>query len=314
MKVSIIIPVYKGAGFLSVLLSKLSEQNYKDYELIVIDSSSPDDSALIAASFNARVITIKKQDFDHGGTRSLGGKESQGDVIIYLTQDVIPFDNNSIGNILKPFNAELKDTTPTGAVYGRQIAHLNATPFAAHSRHFIYPENSYTRVLADKDRFMIKTAFLSNSFSAYSRKAMNEIGWFKSNLITTEDTYAGAKMLAAGYKIIYAADAVVYHSHNYSIKDEFQRYFDIGSFHRNEDWIFRDFGNADDEGFRFVLSEFKFLIKIKKYLYLPEFFIRNLLKFIGHRLGYHYKILPKWLILRLGKQKNWWSKNLKKLT
>jgi len=49
----------------------------------------------------------------------------------------------------------------------------------------------------------IKTAFLSNSFSAYRKKALQEIGWFKDNLILGEDTYAGAKLLLKGYKIAY---------------------------------------------------------------------------------------------------------------
>jgi len=45
---------------------------------------------------------------------------------------------------------------------------------------------------------------------------LEEIGWFREKLIMGEDTFAGARMLLAGYKIAYVADAQVYHSHNYA--------------------------------------------------------------------------------------------------
>ncbi|BCH79609.1 hypothetical protein SEL3844_17250 [Salmonella enterica subsp. enterica serovar 4,[5],12:i:-] len=53
-----------------------------------------------------------------------------------------------------------------------------------------------------------------------------------------------AKMIQAGYKVAYCAEAVVRHSHNYTPREEFQRYFDTGVFHACSPWIQRDFGGA----------------------------------------------------------------------
>ena len=75
-------------------------------------------------------------------------------------------------------------------------------------------------------------------------------GWFAEHLISTEDTYAGARMLLAGYTLAYVSDAMVYHSHNYTVFQEFKRYFDIGVFHKKERWILEAFGNAEGTGLR----------------------------------------------------------------
>jgi rhamnosyltransferase len=302
--VSVIIPTYNAGKYLPALLKKIREQSIRDLELIVVDSSSKDNTLEIARSFDAKTILVAKENFDHGGTRTFAGKQSKGEIIVFLTQDALPANQGALSSIIAPIQAD----PSIGAVYGRQIPYPEASPFAAHSRNFIYPQESFVRTLEDKSRYKIKTAFLSNAFSAYSREALESIGWFKENLISTEDTYAGAKMLMAGYKLAYSAEAAVCHSHNYTVWQEFKRYFDIGSFHKNENWIIEEFGKANDEGVKYLLSELSFILKSKKFWLLGEFFLRNLFKICGYRLGYHFKLLPKWLIKKWSMHRGWWEK------
>lgn len=306
MKISVIIPTYNAEKYLGNLLNILNRQSIKINEIIVIDSESTDRTKKIVERFKVKFLSVPKTSFDHGGTRTLAGKMAKGDVLVYLTQDVLPYDDRAIESILKPFETDPK----IAAVYGRQIPYPDANPFSAHSRYFGYPDRSFIRVLEDKKRYGIKTAFLSNAFSAYRRKSLEKIGWFKSNLVSTEDTYAGAKMLLAGYRLAYTSSARVYHSHNYTVRQEFKRYFDIGSFHKNENWIIREFGKADGEGFKYVFSEFAYILKKRKLGRIPEFFIRNFMKFVGYRLGYHYRSLPKKLIPALSMHSGWWVRNL----
>jgi len=172
---------------------------------------------------------------------------------------------------------------------------------------FNYPETPYIRTLSDKGKYGIKTPFLSNSFAAYRRRALDEIMWFKEKLILGEDTYAGAKLLLAGYTIAYVPDAMVYHSHNYTVFQELQRYFDIGVFHKTEHWIIEEFGKAGGEGGRYIQSAFAFLIKNRKYCLMPEFVIRNILKYIGYTLGQHYDKLPDVIIHTLSMHEYFWD-------
>ena len=70
------------------------------------------------------------------------------------------------------------------------------------------------------------------------------------------------------YKIAYIADAMVKHSHNYSLIEEFKRYFDIGVFHADQQWIRNNFGGAGGEGKTFLISELLYLIKSNLCIYL----------------------------------------------
>jgi rhamnosyltransferase len=300
--ISIIIPTLNADQFLQNLLKSLLAQTVSG-EIIVIDSSSSDRTLQIAEAFDVKIIPIKREQFDHGGSRTHAAKKAGGDILVYLTQDVVLADNRSLELLIKTFDDEM-----TAAVYGRQLPAHDATFFGAHNRMFNYPEHSSRRMLDDKEKYGIKTPFLSNSFAAYRKNMLEEIGWFKENLISTEDTYAGAKFLTAGYRIAYVADAMVYHSHNYTILQEFKRYFDIGVFHDTEKWIQDTFGIAKGEGKRYVRSELDLLIKQGKYQLLPEFFVRNFLKYAGFTLGRQHRRIPRRIIGKITMHKDWWDK------
>ena len=301
--VSIIIPTYNASKYLENLLTKLLEQSLKPYEILIIDSSSTDNTVEIAKSFGIEPIIIPKESFDHGGTRTAAGKIAKGKLLIYLTQDALPYDIYTIENIVKVFEDER-----TGAAYGRQIPYQDTNLFGKHLRYFNYPIQSYLRKYEDKEKYGIKTAFLSNSFAAYRKNVLEEIGWFVNNTILGEDLCAGAKILKSGYNIAYAAEAKVYHSHSYTIWQEFKRYFDIGVFHKSNNWILEEFGKPEGEGIRYIKSEFKFLIYNRAYWLVPEFIARNVLKFTGYKLGYNYDKIPRDILKKLSMHSTWWNK------
>jgi len=304
MKISLIVPTYNAEPYLHNLLKKLQEQTVS-FELLIIDSSSTDKTVEVAKQYTKHVVSIPTAEFDHGGTRTKAAKIASGDVIVFLTQDALPCDIDTIAKILKVF-----DDSQIGAVYGRQIPYENTNLFGKHLRMFNYGNTSYIRTFYDREKYGIKTAFLSDSFAAYRKGALQKIDYFKNGLIVGEDSYAGAKMLMAGYSLAYSAEAKVYHSHSYTIIEEFRRYFDIGVFHQNEYWILETFGKIEGEGGRYVKSEFRYLLQQHGYFQIPVFFIRNGMKYLGYKLGYHYQRLPSFLIRRLSMHKLWWEKLL----
>jgi rhamnosyltransferase len=283
--ITIIVPTCNASKYLPSLLTRLESQTIRDYELMVVDSSSNDNTADIAKSHWANVITIPQSEFDHGGTRTLAAMEAKGDILVYLTQDALPYNEYAIENIVKPFTDDRK----IGAAFGRQLPYPGASVFAEHLRQFNYPDTSYTRVLDDKEKYGIRTAFLSNSFTAYRKSALKEIGYFKSGLRFGEDACAGAKILLKGYKIAYVAEAMVLHSHNYTVWQDLKRYFDMGTFHRTENWLLREFGKAEGEGIRYAKSEIRFLLRKRKSYLFPEFILRTFMKYLGYKLGVGYE-------------------------
>jgi len=301
--IAVIIPTYNASKYLSKLFKILRQQTVNINEIIIIDSSSTDNTVDIAKTYGAEIVIISKDEFDHGGTRTKAGKISKGDILIYLTQDALPYDDCTIENIVKPFQNDEK----IGAAFGRQLPYPDATPFAKHLRLFNYPDKSYLRSIEDKEKYGLKACFCSNSFAAYRRAALEEIEWFKDNLIFGEDACAGAKLLLAGYKIAYMAEAKVYHSHNYTIVQELKRYFDLGVFHKSEHWLLEEFGRAEGEGKKYLKSELSFLFGQHKLYLLPEFIIRNGMKFLGYKLGKNFDKLPTSLTRYLSMNKNYWD-------
>jgi rhamnosyltransferase len=152
----------------------------------------------------------------------------------------------------------------------------------------------------------MKTVFSSNSFAAYRRTALKDVEGFPTNTILSEDMYVTAKMLLKNWSVAYCADAKVYHSHNYTIWQEFKRYFDIGVFHAREAWIREIFGKAEGEGKKFVVSEVKMLMKNNPLL-LIEMVFRDGMKFLGYRLGIKEKYLSRNIKRKISMTKRYWG-------
>ncbi|HQS03619.1 MAG TPA: glycosyltransferase, partial [Halothiobacillus sp.] len=222
------------------------------------------------------------------------------DIIVFMTQDAILANAFALENLVRAF-----DDPDVGVAYGRQLPHSDAKPLGSHARLFNYPSKSYVATLADRERMGIKAAFSSNSFAAYRRSALMAVGGFPRNIILGEDTFVAAKMLLAGLKVAYQADALVYHSHDYSLRQEFRRYFDIGVFHAREAWLLDAFGKPEGEGGRFVRSELFYLFKQAPWL-IPSALLRTGLKYLGYRLGRAERGLPLGLKRLFSMHRGFW--------
>jgi len=302
--VSVLIPARNGEATLRELLAMLSLQTLAPYEVVVADSASTDNTAEVARHYGAMVVEVDPGEFDHGGTRSMLAQRAQGDILVFMTQDTIMKTRKSLENLVAPLLAD--DEVATS--YGRQLPAFDADFFARSLRGFNYPENSAVRSLADREGLGLKTVFTSNSFACYRRKHLRDVGFFPAKLIFGEDTIVVARLLQKGKKIVYVADAAVYHSHNYSPLEEFRRYFDIGVLHATQKWLISAFGQAEGRGVEYVRHVLGLLLQEKRYSLLPELLARVCMKYCGYKLGRYYKILPRNLVPRLSLHRSWWLK------
>ncbi|MCK5360383.1 MAG: glycosyltransferase family 2 protein [Gammaproteobacteria bacterium] len=302
LKIGLCVPTLNAGNSWKEWLAEFLNQNIYLDTALVIDSSSDDKTADLARSAGLSVHEIDKADFNHGATRRQGISMMAGmDIVVFLTQDAILSTPDSISNLISAF-----ENPAVGVAYGRQLPRNNAGAIEQHSRVFNYPEQSRTKSIEDTKELGIKTAFISNSFAAYRISVLNEVGGFPEKVIFGEDMYVATKILQASYKIAYVADACVYHSHDYSLMQEMKRYFDMGVFHAREPWIRQELGGAEGEGARFVVSEFKYLLK-HAFWRIPESMLRVLFRYTGFRLGLMEKRLPVWLKRRLVMNKGYFT-------
>ena len=161
-------------------------------------------------------------------------------------------------------------------------------------------------LLSDLKHLGFKVFFSSNSFSAYRKSALDKVGGFPSDSIMGEDAIVAAKMLMAGFKKAYVADATVYHSHSYTLIEEFKRYFDTRVFHEQNKWLIEKFGKPTGEGIKFLKSELNFVIKNDFKSILKS--ITSLgAKWLGYKSGKYYKKISTPLLKKLSMHKSYWK-------
>ena len=137
--------------------------------------------------------------------------------------------------------------------------------------------------------------------------ALDEVGGFPSVLLG-EDTCVVARLLRKGHKIAYVAEALVKHSHRYSLLEEFRRSFDTGLARKEYGSLLECEGSDVQRGFGYFKEMSKQLLKDKPYL-LPYAFSHTLAKWLGYKIGRTSERAPIWLKKKLSSQDFYWSSN-----
>jgi len=302
---SVIIPTRDGEQTIGELLRRLRrQQGIGVPEILVMDSGSRDRTPAIARELGARIEQVPPDRFDHGSTRTRAAELARGEILVYLTQDALPADDQCLARLTAP----LRQREEVAASYGRQVARADSSLFAKHLRWFNYGEISGIRGKEDREQLGFRTVFISNSCAAWRRGPLAAAGYFGRDQIFGEDSCALGRLLLLGYRVAYVAEARVIHAHDYSLVQEFRRYFDVGVFHRREQWLRDEFGTASGAGRAYVISEMKRIIAEKRYLLLPVSVARNLMKLLGYRTGLLHQRLPAGLCARLSMNPGWWAR------
>lgn len=224
------------------------------------------------------MYVIKKEEFNHGLTRNYALSLAKFNTVVFLTQDAI-LCKGAIGRLIKHLDQE-----GVAIAFGRQLPHKDARAFSKHLRLFNYTNYSIKKTLANKSAYGVKLAFNSNSFSAYKKDIIESLGGF-TRLDFGEDVYMAAKVLLAGYAVYYDSNACVYHSHNYSLKEEFKRYLAVGRFYKSQKWITQAFGKTSKEGLNYIADQLSFALESNNLILLPEFLLKDALKFIAYKIA-----------------------------
>ncbi len=87
MRLSVIIPVYNGARFLDRCLESLRDSSFYDYECIVVDDHSSDESRGVAARHGAAVVALDRNG-GPGRARNRGAERARGEILLFLDADV----------------------------------------------------------------------------------------------------------------------------------------------------------------------------------------------------------------------------------
>lgn len=263
-KISIIVPVYNGEKYLEKLVKKIKEQkDIFEIELIALVTTSKDKSLELSKKLFDKAIEVKK--FNHGKTRHEGALSSTGDILVFITQDILPYDEYWLKNLIEPLNENIV------ASFSRQIAYEEHSETEKIIRDFNYPDTDRICNKGNKKINGRKNIFFSDASSAILKEKYFELGGYDFEVPTNEDVYLANKIVKNGYSFIYASQSRIWHSHELSLKETYKRYRAIGQFEKMfADEI--DFSKTQSEGNKLLKYLIKELIKrkkIKELIYLP---------------------------------------------
>lgn len=313
-KISVIIPTLNAGASFAELLKRLKEQSCPPHEIIVIDSESLDGTPQIAKDAGARVLHVQRSQFDHGGTRNRAAEAAQGQILMFMTQDAMPENEHLIAELTAPlFFKQSNEEERAGAAeegsivmaYARQLPYPAASPIERLARESNYPGKSRLQSYADVEEMGLKAFFCSNVCSAMTKEMFLKMGKFQEPVIFNEDLFMAAKCILSGYRVAYCSDARVFHSHDYTIKQQFKRFFDNGlSLSLNA--MIRPYRSIGGAGSRMVLHQAKGLWREKNAIYIPRLIAESGAKWLGFKLGNHHHRLPKGLIAKFSMHKAIW--------
>lgn len=278
--VSIIILTKNAGGNFKLLLEGIFSQKFdSQYEVLVIDSGSTDETLSIAREFPVKITQIKPEEFHHGKTRNLGAQLSLGSTLVYITQDALPLDNEWLQKLTDNF----KDSK-VAMVSGRQIPWPTTKPPEKFFYVYNFPQQKIMVTLGASDYYH-DNIFISNVSSAIKKDVWGEFR-FSENIVMAEDKEFAKRILSAGWAVVYEPDAAVYHAHDFSLWSAFRKSLDLGtSLRQGAAGLPKSHKSVISRVLDYFSAELRYLNATGYSKWLPYCMIYEMSKYLGLLLG-----------------------------
>ena len=304
MKVDAVIPAYKPGHDLRKLVEKLLDQTVRLGRIIIINTDREffdEKEYLIAPA--VEVVHITRHEFDHAGTRDMGLRMSDADYVLFMTMDAIPKDNYLVEKLLSGF----RRADNIAVSYARQLPKKDCNRIEQITREFNYPAQSRVQTSDDIKELGIKAYFCSDVCAMYDTSIYRSLGGFKAPAIFNEDMVYAARALDAGYAVSYCADALVYHSHNYTGRQYYRRNFDLGVSQADHPEIFERF-NVKGTGMQLVRKSLAQICRRGTPADIIRLVYYSGMKYLGFRKGKNYHKLSLKSCLKHTSDKEYWNR------
>ena len=289
-----------GELFKDVLAGLFACDGILETELLIIDSGSSDNTLEYVTNYpQVRIHRIQPSEFGHGKTRNLGARMTTRPIIVYLVQDATPATPDFLERLATPLIQE-----GFAGVFGRQLPRPWTNKIERVFLNRTYPDAREVRALSDNQRLGIRSFFFSNVCSAIRRDVWESVP-FDESVIMSEDQLWAKQVVLAGERILYEPRAMVFHSHNYKLKEVFKRNFDSG---------LSLTGIAEDTFTEMASYEIRHLVSCANELgrgaewwWVPYLFAYEVTRAIAFSAGQRAHLLPHWIKRKLSLHKYHWE-------
>jgi rhamnosyltransferase len=196
-KVSIIVRTYNEEKWISHCLSSIFNQDFDNFEVILVDNNSTDHTVEIAKRYPISAI-VEIAEFFPGKAINDGIRASTGKYIACISAHCIPKDKKWLRGLYNNFI-----NNKIAGVYGRQLP-LSYTSDA--------DKRDLLITFGQDKKVQVKDYFFHNANSMFSRAIWNKFP-FDEKATNIEDRIWGKSVIDSGYEIVYEPDSAVYHYH-----------------------------------------------------------------------------------------------------
>lgn len=199
-KVSVLIPAYNEEGTIEKTIKSILKSNYKDFEVIVIDDGSKDNTLSIARSIkDSRLTVIHKKNGGKGSALNLGISKAKGAIIFTMDADTF-VDPNSMKRMVRYFkNPRVMSVTPAMIIH-------NPKSILQRIQHIEYVMGLFLR----KAFAALESIYVApGAFSAYRKEFFDKYGGYDVGNIT-EDLEMALRIQSKGFHTENCSDAPAY--------------------------------------------------------------------------------------------------------
>ena len=209
--VSIVMRSKNDAPLIGATLEAVHTQDYPGpVEMIHIDSGSTDATVDTIRLFHPqKLVQIAPHEYVPGTVLNRGMREANSPWVIFLNSDCTPVNDRWLSETMAMAVASPK----AGAIFGRQVPRPDCQAVYAHD---------YDRCFGEERESRRWDHFFSMANSAVRRAAWQEQP-FREDLQYSEDDEWSRRLVRHGWEVVYAEEAVVMHSHNYTLPQAFRR-------------------------------------------------------------------------------------------
>jgi rhamnosyltransferase len=274
----------------------LAQQFKEKYEIVIIDSGSTDGSIDYIneniGKGGIRLFRIEPEQFHHAKTRNIGVDLSYGKFVAFLQGDAIPKNEYWLHHLVKPL-LNWKNNTVV-ASYSKQVPKGNANINNICRVSFNYGDKPIVKGL--RDNLSAKELYFYSTASCAINKCLVALPFFNETICFAEDVSLSYRIINAGMNIAYCPQSIVFHSHNYTYLEVFQRYFDYGISFRKIG-VYKYKVNLKGDGKKYLEHSLK-ILKDRKACDYVKFLYFIVISYVGFKLGINFKAMPK-LIIKL---------------
>lgn len=279
MKIDIVCLLYQAENYIDGVLERLKAQKGIELGRAVFPITESETANAVAekvAAAGYEYFFVKKEEFSHSLTREKAIFEyCENEVVVMLSQDAVLFDENSIAELAKVIDEEVV------YAYGRQICRKKTIEHYVRQKN--YGDTSETVSQKDVEELQLHAFFASDAFAAYYRPTFLSLGGYGEHMMMSEDMFYAKKVIDAGYKKAYVAEAVAEHAHHYSFKQLYNRYFQTGIWFAEHPEF--DEYKATNSGLSLALYVFKKALFAFNIPVLVRFIPDMLARFLGMKKG-----------------------------